>query len=341
MSESEVSARSNGETLLRISSGVDFELDPDSRWRPGGCARTVEGPVAHVKRLPVGDPYVVCAGLSEQQMGHSMWGGARSETLFKLEPGGQSVKETLGHTRSGGKVEKLSLNIGSAAHERSAQLVRVADVLVDDQPCTEVADLHTCFQPELEGAGVVLPSSAASGAESDVTMEYVMRSTWSEDLGPGVAQTQHGCYAEDGQRTDIPSKSGASMCSPHAPAVSASQSYGLDANGFLTHYKRFAAPESTKTYRKFETRGKVFVCKFCGKCCTRSSNLKRHQRVHTGEKPFSCTLCGKKFTQSCSLKRHQSVHTGARPFHCPRCRKQFSYTGDLQKHQCSHWRKTV
>lgn len=82
---------------------------------------------------------------------------------------------------------------------------------------------------------------------------------------------------------------------------------------------------------------RLYVCKFCQKTFTQSSNCRRHERAHNGERPFICKFCQKAFSQFSNLQRHERMHTGNRnPFACKICSKQFSSKSHLQDHEISH-----
>ncbi|XP_023701143.2 uncharacterized protein [Paramormyrops kingsleyae] len=169
-----------------------------------------------------------------------------------------------------------------------------------DATAAQISSVPSEFQPVLSSIGSLSTKPDAVPMNS-VSLEYVMHSTWNKE----TVHMQHKQYSEN-READLQTGSVPSTGPQVTPALS---SYVPEMNGILTSYKHFTVPETVKSCAKVGAKNKLFMCKYCGKCCTRSGNLKRHQRVHTGEKPFGCPQCGKKFTQSCSLKRHQSIHT--------------------------------
>lgn len=56
-------------------------------------------------------------------------------------------------------------------------------------------------------------------------------------------------------------------------------------------------------------REQPYVCKFCNRSFSISSNLQRHIRnIHKRERPFRCTHCDKCFGQQTNLDRHMKKH---------------------------------
>ena len=81
---------------------------------------------------------------------------------------------------------------------------------------------------------------------------------------------------------------------------------------------------------------KVYTCKHCKKCFSRSSHCEEHERMHTGEKPYTCKHCKKAFTWSLSCKRHERTHTGEKPYTCKHCKKCFSSLSNCKRHERIH-----
>ncbi len=87
---------------------------------------------------------------------------------------------------------------------------------------------------------------------------------------------------------------------------------------------------------KGSTNRPSYDCRFCGRDCRSSSQLRQHERTHTGEKPFSCKYCHKSFSQQGYARIHERIHTGERPFSCDICSKAFGAKEDMRRHQRTH-----
>ncbi|ALC47969.1 CG11902 [Drosophila busckii] len=108
------------------------------------------------------------------------------------------------------------------------------------------------------------------------------------------------------------------------------------------HVKKCHAPgalfNSTKAAASSQNtkHQKSFLCAFCGKAVSSSSNLIIHIRRHTGEKPFKCDFCDMAFPRSSDLQVHRRTHTGERPHICTVCQKGFARSYKLQQHMRIH-----
>ncbi|XP_034485136.1 zinc finger protein 91 [Drosophila innubila] len=95
-------------------------------------------------------------------------------------------------------------------------------------------------------------------------------------------------------------------------------------------------PTRTSTSSSVAKQQKSFLCAFCGKAVSSSSNLIIHIRRHTGEKPFKCDYCDMAFPRSSDLQCHRRTHTGERPHVCTVCQKGFARSYKLQQHMRIH-----
>ncbi|XP_017007776.3 zinc finger protein 91 [Drosophila takahashii] len=109
------------------------------------------------------------------------------------------------------------------------------------------------------------------------------------------------------------------------------------------HLKKFHGPDGQGPGQaKVSNRAtspkepKRFLCAFCGKAVSSSSNLIIHMRRHTGEKPFKCDYCPMAFPRSSDLQCHRRTHTGERPHVCTVCQKGFARSYKLQQHMRIH-----
>ncbi|EDW51217.1 GM17841 [Drosophila sechellia] len=108
------------------------------------------------------------------------------------------------------------------------------------------------------------------------------------------------------------------------------------------HLKKFHGPDCKPNTAKTPSRPislkepKRFLCAFCGKAVSSSSNLIIHMRRHTGEKPFKCEYCTMAFPRSSDLQCHRRTHTGERPHVCTVCQKGFARSYKLQQHMRIH-----
>ncbi|KAI9582843.1 zinc finger protein 239-like [Glossina fuscipes] len=104
----------------------------------------------------------------------------------------------------------------------------------------------------------------------------------------------------------------------------------------LTTHKR--CHESNGTYKCHERerqKGRK-TCLFCAKIFTSTSNRRRHERIHTGERPFVCEFCGRSFSSSSDLISHRSSqHLKERNFVCDICDKRFNRRSQLNIHKAN------
>lgn len=90
-----------------------------------------------------------------------------------------------------------------------------------------------------------------------------------------------------------------------------------------------------------------YICGFCGKGISGSTQLREHEATHTGEKLYTCSYpgCGKQFRQRSAEAEHQRVHTGEKRFKCDQegCNQVFGYAHHVKRHKTNvHkiWKET-
>eukprot|EP00045_Choanoeca_perplexa_P011050 m.115491 g.115491 ORF g.115491 m.115491 type:complete len:533 (+) comp15495_c0_seq2:195-1793(+) len=68
-----------------------------------------------------------------------------------------------------------------------------------------------------------------------------------------------------------------------------------------------AVPTKRRSTASKRQGKKLYVCTYCQKNFSCSSNKKRHERVHSGEKPYECGSCGKAFSNSSNRRKHEKT----------------------------------
>ena len=54
-----------------------------------------------------------------------------------------------------------------------------------------------------------------------------------------------------------------------------------------------------------ECDGDSWICKTCGKSCSRKSDMRKHVEIHIGGLSFECQLCGQTFRSRTNLTNHK------------------------------------
>ncbi|CAH1780328.1 unnamed protein product [Owenia fusiformis] len=104
----------------------------------------------------------------------------------------------------------------------------------------------------------------------------------------------------------------------------------------------------TRHIARIHNNHRKYSCKFCGKKCFDTTDLKLHTQTHTGEKTHECSHCLKRFIQKGQLRLHiQSVHNeekqrdktkhvidpnAAETFFCKLCSFKSKYKAYLKTH---------
>eukprot|EP00730_Choanoeca_flexa_P019451 TRINITY_DN9499_c0_g1_i1.p1 TRINITY_DN9499_c0_g1~~TRINITY_DN9499_c0_g1_i1.p1 ORF type:complete len:584 (+),score=91.92 TRINITY_DN9499_c0_g1_i1:174-1925(+) len=125
---------------------------------------------------------------------------------------------------------------------------------------------------------------------------------WPDAASSHSAELPESWFEDD---DDVPTRPAASdtkdTLEPKSPS-STTSSRTASRSGSST---RLAVPKRRSNTRK--QGKKVYVCTYCNKNFSCSSNKKRHERVHSGEKPYKCETCGKAFSNSSNRRKHEKT----------------------------------
>ena len=74
--------------------------------------------------------------------------------------------------------------------------------------------------------------------------------------------------------------------------------------------------------------GMTFDCPICSSVHSRLYDLKCHLSRHFGLSLYLCSYCGRQFTNSSNLIRHVRIHSGDKPYRCKDCGKRYLKTNE-------------
>ncbi|KAM4796280.1 LOW QUALITY PROTEIN: uncharacterized protein WCC33_001433 [Rhinophrynus dorsalis] len=209
-------------------------------------------------------------------------------------------------------------NVGTESIKQEAP-----DIMPDHAAVVEELEAELKCEPQLDGSGVVLPSSM------DCLVDYNLGTQLAVEQEVQIGDGAVPCLEYDLNYT--PKK----PPKPRQRRPSGEKHFSCGQCG-----KSFLRSTDLAKHEKAHTDERTFTCNICGKNFRRHTSLLIHARIHTGERPYQCTECGKSFVQRQHLTTHQRTHTGEKPFQCIECGKGFRWRSELIKHQKNHPDKT-